>query len=78
VGLFREVCNGEKTRNCWPSVGLHKKASKARVGTNADEAAVGEQIQRLKQLEIISLFGKIDFHPNYDYKFERRRKRTGN
>jgi len=45
---------------------------------NADEAAVGEQIQRLKQLEIISLFGKIDFHPNYDYKFERRRKRTGN
>jgi hypothetical protein len=46
-------------------------------GQNADEAVVREQIQRRKQLEIINLFGKVDFHPNFDYKFERRRKRTG-
>jgi len=43
----------------------------------ANQAALCDQAQRLKQLEIISLFGKIDYYPNYDYKTERRRKRKG-
>jgi hypothetical protein len=28
-----------------------------------------------KQLEILSLFGSIDFDPKYDYKAERRKRR---
>lgn len=37
-------------------------------------AALQEYIQHHRQLEIISLFGKIDYDPSYDYKKERRRK----
>ena len=36
-------------------------------------AALREYIQRRKQLEILDLFGAIDFDPTYDYKAERRR-----
>jgi Arc/MetJ family transcription regulator len=36
--------------------------------------ALREYIQRRKQLEILSLFGKIDFDPTYDYKRQRRRR----
>ncbi len=38
-------------------------------------AALSEYVARRKQLEILSLFGTIDFDPTYDYKAERRRKR---
>lgn len=38
-------------------------------------AALSEYISRRKQLEIISLFGTIDFDPKYDYKRERKAKR---
>jgi len=38
-------------------------------------AALNEYIKRRKQMEIISLFGKIDWDPTYDYKAERWRKR---
>ena len=31
-------------------------------------AALEEYIQRRKQLEILNLFGTIDFDPSYDYK----------
>jgi hypothetical protein len=34
-----------------------------------------KDIVRQKQLEILSLFGSIDFDPKYDYKAERRKKR---
>ncbi len=33
--------------------------------------ALKEYIQRRKQMEIINLFGKIDFDPDYDYKAQR-------
>ena len=33
-------------------------------------------IGRHKQMEIIKLFGTIDYDPKYDYKAERRRKRA--
>lgn len=33
--------------------------------------ALKEYIQRRKQIEIIKLFGKIDFDPDYDYKTQR-------
>lgn len=38
-------------------------------------AALLEYVQRRKQMEIIKLFGTIDYDPKYDYKAERRRKR---
>jgi hypothetical protein len=31
-----------------------------------------DSTQRRKQLEIIDLFGTVDFNPNYDYKKNRR------
>jgi hypothetical protein len=39
------------------------------------EASEAETELRKKQLEIIDLFGTVDFDPNYDYKAARRRKR---
>jgi len=40
-------------------------------------AAALEQYVRLhKQRRIVKLFGTVDFDPMYDYKLERRRKRT--
>lgn len=36
--------------------------------------ALREYIQYRKQLEIINLFGKIDYDPQYDHKKQRRRK----
>ena len=38
-------------------------------------AALEEFIQRRKQMEIIKLFGTIDYDPKYDYKAERSRTR---
>jgi hypothetical protein len=38
-------------------------------------AALDEYVKRRKQLQIIDLFGTVDFDPAYDYKAERRRKR---
>jgi hypothetical protein len=37
-------------------------------------AALQEYIQHHRQQNILSLFGKMDYDPNYDYKKERRRK----
>jgi len=36
--------------------------------------ALKEYIQRRKQLQITSLFGKIDYAPDYDYKKSRARE----
>jgi Arc/MetJ family transcription regulator len=38
-------------------------------------AALAEYIARRKQRELLSLFGKIEYDPRYDYKRERRAKR---
>ena len=46
----------------------HHKTKKAAVS-----AALQEYIQHHEQLEIFSLFGKIEYDPNYDYKAERRK-----
>jgi len=36
--------------------------------------ALEEYIRRRKQLEVVKLFGKIEFDPRYDYKRQRKRK----
>lgn len=38
--------------------------------------ALEEYIQHRKQDQILEDFGTVDFDPDYDYKAERRRKRT--
>ena len=38
-------------------------------------AALEEYIEHRKQQEILSLFGRIDYERNYDYKRERKAKR---
>jgi hypothetical protein len=53
-----------------------------RVGGHATKkaavtAALDEYIRRRKQLNIIKLFGTIDFDADYDYKANRLRDRIG-
>ena len=50
-------------------IGQHKTKKEAVT------AALSEYIAHRKQLKILSLFGTVDFDPDYDYKAERRKKR---
>lgn len=51
-----------------------QKIGKHRTKRETVTAALGEYIQRRKQLNILSLIGKIDYVKDYNYKIERRRK----
>jgi hypothetical protein len=46
-----------------------------RTKKEAVTAALVEYVNRRRQLKIISLFGKIEYDENYDYKRERKAKR---
>lgn len=48
----------------------HHKTKKEAVTT-----ALSEYVAHRKRLQILDLFGTIDFDPRYDYKAERRKKR---
>jgi Bacterial antitoxin of type II TA system, VapB len=50
-------------------VGHHKTKKEAVT------AALSEYVTHRKQLEILTIFGTVDFDPKYDYKAERRKKR---
>jgi hypothetical protein len=50
-----------------------QKAGRHRTNRAAVAAALSEYISRRKQQEILSLFGKIDYDSDYDYKRERKR-----
>ena len=50
-----------------------QKAGHHKTKKEAVTAALKEYIAHKKQLEIIGLFGKIDFDKNYDYKKARIR-----
>ena len=52
-----------------------RRAGKHKTKKEAVTAALGEYIQRRKQMGIFKLAGTIDYDPAYDYKAERRRKR---
>lgn len=52
-----------------------QKIGKHRTKKDTVNAALSEYIQRRKQQEILSLFGKLEYDENYDYKRERRSKR---
>ncbi len=51
-----------------------QKIGKHRTKRETVTAALGEYIQRRKQLNILALIGKIDYVKDYNYKIERRRK----
>ncbi len=36
--------------------------------------ALREYVERRRQLQVVELFGTIDFDPSYDYKRERQRR----
>ncbi|MEM7738398.1 MAG: type II toxin-antitoxin system VapB family antitoxin [Deinococcota bacterium] len=40
------------------------------------EAALQEYIARRKQLQVIDLFGTIEYDEDYDYKTQRQKERT--
>lgn len=52
-----------------------RQVGKHRTKKEAVTAALDEYIRRRKQLEILELFGTVDYDPTYDYKAERRKKR---
>jgi hypothetical protein len=52
-----------------------QKLGRHRTKKDAVTAALDEYIARRKQLNIVNLFGTIDYDPGYDYKRERRSKR---
>ena len=51
-----------------------QRVGKHRTKRETVNAALSEYIARRKQLKILSLFGTIEYSPNYDYKRERRQK----
>ena len=53
-----------------------QKLGRHRTKKDAVTAALKEYIERRKQMEILSLFGTIEFDPAYNYKRARRRKRA--
>lgn len=38
------------------------------------EEALGEYVQRRKQLRVLELFGTVEYDEDYDYKAQRRRE----
>jgi Bacterial antitoxin of type II TA system, VapB len=53
-----------------------KKLGRHRTKKEAVNAALDEYVRRRKQMEIVRLFGTVDYDENYDYKSERKRKRA--
>jgi hypothetical protein len=53
-----------------------QKIGRHRTKRETVTAALREYIQHRKQQEILELFGKIDYDPDYDYKRERKAKRV--
>ncbi len=47
-----------------------------RTKKEAVSAALDEYIRKRKQQAVLGLFGSIEYHPNYDYRRERRHKRS--
>jgi hypothetical protein len=51
-------------------------AEAQRLGQHATkEEALNEYVARRKQLEILELFGQVEYDPAYDYKQERRARK---
>jgi len=53
-----------------------QKLGHHRTARDAVTAALGEYLRRHKQVEILRLFGTIEYDPSYNYERERNRKRN--
>jgi len=53
-----------------------QKLGRQRTKKATVNAALEEYIRRRKQAALLGLFGTIDYTPVYDYKRERRKKRS--
>lgn len=53
-----------------------QKLGRHRTKKETVNAALAEYVRRRKQQKIVSLFGTIDVDPRFDYKRERRSKRS--
>jgi len=53
-----------------------RKLGRHKTKKEAVRAALAEYVARRKRLEILSVFGTVDFDPKYDYKAERKKSRT--
>jgi hypothetical protein len=53
------------------------RLGKHKTPEEALKAALEEYVRFGRQKRILEAFGTVDFDPTYDYKAERRRKRTG-
>ena len=53
-----------------------RRTGKHKTKKEAVTAALREYIQHRKQLAFLSQFGSVDYDKNYDYKAERRRRRS--
>jgi Bacterial antitoxin of type II TA system, VapB len=53
-----------------------QKLGRHRTKKETVNAALDEYIRHRKQQGILSLFGTVDYEPGYDYKRERRAKRS--
>ncbi len=51
-----------------------KRIGRHRTKRETVNKALEEYIQRRKRLELLELFGKIEFDENWDYKAERRKR----
>jgi uncharacterized protein YcgI (DUF1989 family) len=51
-----------------------KKVGHHRTKKEAVTAALDEYIRKRKKLDVLEMFGKIDYDEDYDYKLERDRK----
>jgi hypothetical protein len=51
-----------------------QKVGRHRTKKEAVTAALDEYIRKRKKLDVLEMFGKIDYDENYDYKRERERK----
>ena len=49
------------------------KLGKHRTKKDAVTAALNEYVARRKQMQVVKLFGKVDYDPSYDYKKGRSR-----
>lgn len=80
VDLHNRMCNNlHMATNLAIDEGLieaARKVGKHRTKKEAVTAALDEYIRRRKQLGILELFGTVDYDPTYDYKAERRKKRS--
>jgi Arc/MetJ family transcription regulator len=80
IVLHVSMCNNpHMPTNLALDDGLIEQARRAgghKTKKDAVTAALAEYVKRRKQLRILKAFGSVDFDSSYDYKAERRRKRS--